>query len=290
MTATVLIEKVREELGTLEVPAEQVVALAEKFLQSAEAKPAPQTAEEKFISRNITPEEYEALTSSGKSLYLGDAEQLNRRWIEKQFKKLDVNWIMVIDGQVVLSGAKLRDYPEYEDLLALCERHGKYPFVFVSQRALAIEEGKSGWHGTREPADAYPTVPIALAGNKNRLATESDLDTGAADCYSSLELLTTHGVVTIQSKEARLTSEHLGQKYFYYVKLIWIELTDDRGEIRQRRASVVCVENWQNSPFIEINPTRTFLLGRAVLFELQPRLVLDFAAKCTEVQYSEAAS
>jgi hypothetical protein len=52
---------------------------------------------------------------------------------------------MVIDGQVVGSGPTLRSYPPKEDILKLCRRTGKWPFVFVHEAATAIEESASAW-------------------------------------------------------------------------------------------------------------------------------------------------
>ncbi len=42
---------------------------------------------------------------------------------------------------------------------ALCEKFGKFPFVFIDSRILMIEESLS-WHNTIEYDDAYPTVAV----------------------------------------------------------------------------------------------------------------------------------
>jgi len=194
MNATTLIENVCDEH---EASAEQVVALAKKYLQNAETS-LPQIEEEKFSGRNITLEEYIALPREERRRYQGEAKKLNRRWIETQFKKLDAKWMMVIDGRVVEHGTTFDNYPEDDEFLEFCQKTGKYPFVFFSPRVFAIEENSTAWHKTYEPNDSYPAVAITLAGYNKNLTTAADLDTGAMGCYGDLALLMTNGIVKIQ--------------------------------------------------------------------------------------------
>jgi hypothetical protein len=290
MTTESLIQKVRDELGPLDAKSEQAVATAAKILQSAETLPSLQPSEEKFLSRNITLEEYVALPRPERRRYQDQAKKLNALWIEEQFKKLGAKWMMVINNRVVLHGPTLDNYPEDEEFLKLCQSTGKYPFVFLSKRVFDIEEESPTWHKTYQPNDLYPTVSMALSGYNHQLGVAADLDTGAMDCYGDLELFTTNGIIKIQLQEFEDTSEHLSRPFTYFTKRIWLELIDDNGIRRRKRATVICVDDWQNSPFVAVNPNRTFLLGRSVLLELQPRLTLDFAAKRTVVQFSEATS
>ncbi len=289
MTTETLITKVREKLGTLDKNGEQILSTVLDVFKDVETLSLPKTSKESFVSQNITLREYKILSPAKKEHYLRDAEKLNQDWIENQFKKLKANWIMVVDGQIVLSGAKLKDYPEHDDFLALCRRTGKYPFVFINQRALAVEEHATAWHETYEPGDAYPALSITVSGNNKHFDAEADLDTGAADCYGAFELLVAKGVIKTQPDEARLTSQHLNKQYVYFIKHLWLELVDIAGAKQQCRAMVVCVNNWLNSPFTSINPARTFLLGRSVLLELRPRLILDFSNRSTEVQFAKAS-
>jgi hypothetical protein len=288
MTTAILIEKLREELGTFDVPAEQAVAMAKEILQRAKA--APQPSEDKFISRNITLEEYAALPLEEKSRYHDEAEEINQRWVEAQLKKHSAKWIMVVDDQIVRHGTTMKNFPNHEEIIALCNSTGKYPFVFFSPRIFAIEELATSWHTTKEPNDAYPALSIKLLGNNNHVETEADLDTGAIDCYAPLELLQANGVVKIQSGDVVRFSKHLGQTFFYFALPVWLELAVETGTSRKCVTTVFCVVDWRNSPFAAINPNRTFLLGREVLFELKPRLTLDFAVRCTEVQFPKATS
>lgn len=290
MTGTVLIEKVREEFGTLEVPVEKVMAFAKKILERAQTETTRQQPEEKFISRNITLKEYVTLSLERKAQYQGDAETLNKQWIDNQLASLGAKWIMVVDGRVVRHGATLQHFPNHEELIALCQSTGKYPFAFFSSRVFAIEEINTSWHKTKDLGDVYPAVSIAVLGNQSRFETEADLDTGAVECYAGFELLSANNIVKVHNEDLAWASKHLGQPFFYFALPIKLELSNDAGERRQCQTTVLCVIDWWHSPFIAINPTRTFLLGRSVLFELRPRLVLDFDVRSTEVQFKTASS
>lgn len=283
MNSATLIEKV---CGELEAPAEQVVALAKKYFQNAETS-LPQIEEEKFSGRNITLEEYIVLPREERRRYQGEAKKLNRRWIETQFKKLDAKWMMVIDSRIVEYGTTFDNYPEDDEFLGLCQKTGKYPFVFISPRVFAIEESSTAWHRTYERDDSYPVVAITLSDYNKNLTTAADFDTGAMGCYADLALLFANGIVKIQPQEFEDTSEHLSQPYVYFTKNVWLELADGSGTARRTRTTVICVEDWGTSPFTAINSTRTFLLGRSVLLKLKPRIILDFAIQHTEVQFAE---
>jgi len=290
MTTETLIKKVRDELGPLHLQSEQAVAAAMKILQNAQAESSVQTAEKKFVSRNITPEEYVALLPAERRRYFSEAKKQNHRWIENQFENLKAKWIMVIEGQVIKHSATLDDYPDDEEFETFCDKTGKYPFIFFNPLVFAIEELATTWHKTKASGDSYPALSITLSGNSNRFETRADLDTGAIDSYCSFELLKSRGVIKTYLKEPEYDSEHLSQPFVYRAKRVSLELVDNNGVGRQVKTTIICVNDWQSSPFIAINPNRTFLLGRSTLLKLQPRLILDFAAKHTEVQFAEAAS
>lgn len=289
MTAETIIQKVREELGTLDKNGEQTVAAVLKVLKRTEPGTLEST-KETFVSRNITLEEYIGLPRLERRRYQSEARNHNALWIENQFNRLAAKWIMVVDGRVVQHGATLDNYPEDEEFLEFCQKTGKYPFVFFNKRVFAIEESPTAWHKTRDNNDYYPAATIVLSNTSNQFITEADLDTGAIDCYSDLELLLTNGIITVRAQDFEDTSEHLGQSFIYLAKRAWLELADESGRSRRWRTTIICVSDWQNSPFTAINPTRTFLLGRSVLLELRPRVVLDFEAHSTQVYYSVKAS
>jgi len=287
MTTEKLIQKVREKTGSLSSENEQILATAMQILHDAENASLPPPSEENFLSRNITLEDYKALPRDEKRHYHDEAEKLNQHWVESQFRIHNAEWIMVVDGQVVRSGATLDDFTDHEELLEICHKTGKYPFAFFSKWIFAIEEQSTAWHNTHKVDDAYPALSIRLAGNNNLFEAEADLDTGATDCYGSLELLITRGIVTIHPDDVERSSQHLNKSFFYFTKDVWLELTDMTGVIRRWRTSIICVENWRSSSFTAINPGRTILLGRRILLNLRPRLTLDFDAHLTEVEFKK---
>lgn len=183
MTAETIVKKVQKELGVLDERAEQFVATLKKVLQDAGEASVRQLSEESFVGRNISMEEYCALPRPARRNYQSEAEKLNRRWIEHQFKTLKANWIIVIDGQVVKHGASLGDYPSEEEIRELQQKTGKCPFVFFSEFMLAIEEHPTLWHHTKEPEDFYPALAVVISGHNNLFETEADLDSGAFECY-----------------------------------------------------------------------------------------------------------
>ena len=286
MTTEKLIQKVREELGMLDTKGEQIVATALRVLQGSDKEHVPQRPEDDFVSRNISMEEYRALSHLERRRYQSDAEKINRRWIDKQFKSLGANWIMVIDGNVVKYGSTLDNYPGDEELRNLRQQTGKCPFVFLSKFLLTIEEHQTQWHHTNEPADSYPALSVTVLGQSNLFETEADLDTGAVECYGDLDRLVDRGVINIDPDDIEHNSSHLSQPV-YLTKEVRIDLVDKLGVSHSYRTAMICVSEWQNSPFTVINPDRTLLLGRRVLLRLRPRITLDFDLRLTEVEFRE---
>lgn len=94
--------------------------------------------EEVFIGANVSPAEYEAWSRDDRLKYQTAPEKTNAGWIERKIQELRAAWIMVIDGKVVAHGS-LTDYPFDEEFDALCEKFGKFPFVFLSSLILMIE-------------------------------------------------------------------------------------------------------------------------------------------------------
>jgi hypothetical protein len=200
----------------------------------------------------------------------------NREWLLQKFKDLKAAWLMVVDGQVIASGATLSDYPTPEQLLAVCHRTGKFPFLFINEMIMVIEESGSTWHLTNIPHDFYPTVPIKIRSDKATTAIVGDLDTGAIPTFVDYDFLVDQNLIQPQAPEETDNAQHLGQVYDYLTRSIVIEIVFPSREVRSLEIPIACVIDWQNSPFVAINPSRVALLGRAVLLELKPRILLDF--------------
>ncbi|MDZ7290951.1 MAG: hypothetical protein ONB44_12240 [candidate division KSB1 bacterium] len=241
------------------------------------------TQEEPFIGTNVSVAQYEAWSRHKRLEYQTEPEKVNSRWIERKLQELHAAWIMVIDGQVVASGS-LTDYPSDEEFDAFCEKFGKFPFVFLSPRVLMIEENIS-WHKTLEDGDAYPTVPVAVKGTAGHVEIHADFDTGAIGVHFDQELLLRHKVMTWRDHDIEKVSQHLGQNFRYIQRPLWLEVTDKHGMCQRVGMIALCIENWQSSPFVAINPQRTALVGREIFLKLRPVVHLDFAARQTEIEY-----
>jgi len=63
-----------------------------------------------------------------------------------------------MDGQVIASGKSLKDQPMQPQIAEIYRRIGKFPFVFINDAFMTIEESASAWHETNTPGDAYPIV------------------------------------------------------------------------------------------------------------------------------------
>ncbi|MGH7601155.1 MAG: hypothetical protein ACREOI_32765 [bacterium] len=284
-TQEAVLEKVRARVGTLDAKAEQAVAQAIAVLnESRQSEPPARPVEEKFVSANVSLAQYDAWSPEERFQYLNNAKKINAHWIKKYFQDLSAAWLMVIDGEVIAHGASIQHLPQEQEFEALCEKHGKYPFVFFNPRLFMIEEALA-WHHTVEPDDAYPTVAVKLRGGRGVLDLVADLDTGAIDAYFNLDLLVKHGLLTPGTRDYEDESEHLGQSFRFIAKPLWLSVADKNGNSREAGFFAFCIKNWRHSPFVAINPNRTALVGRSVFFKIAPVILLDFAARQAEIEF-----
>jgi hypothetical protein len=110
----------------------------------------------KFIGENLLPEEYERLSLEERAGLQWRLKQRNRDWLQKQFAKLDAAWLVVVDGKVVTSGKTLEDKPLSPQILKISRRTGKFPFIFVNDKFITIEENISAWQTAIRVEDYYP--------------------------------------------------------------------------------------------------------------------------------------
>ncbi len=133
-----------------------------------------------FNGQNISVAAYEALAEDEKFKFLDKAENGNTDWLREKFRTLRAAWIMVVDGNAAAFGESMDTYPNDDEFLKLCQKFGKYPFVFFNPLILAIEEPASAWHPTVLAVnDFYPARPITISGNAGSHLIEADFDTGA---------------------------------------------------------------------------------------------------------------
>jgi len=286
MTHEGILEQVRQRLGALEGNAEQAVAEALAILNEPRQAP-PRRTEESFIGANVSVAQYEAWSPEERFLYLDNAEEANKDWIARQFQKLNAAWMMVIDGQVVAHNADFQKLLREHEFDALCEKYGKYPFVFFSPRLFMIEE-MTPWHKTKEPDDTYPTVCVKVRGGNKEVQITADFDTGAIETYFDLNLLLQNDLLKLGARNYERASTHLGRKFHFFTKPLRLYVEDKKGKSNEVELPVVCIKNWPKSPFVAINPNRIALAGRRLFHKLSPVVHLDFASRQTEIEFHDS--
>ncbi|MEK7730077.1 MAG: hypothetical protein AAB354_16845, partial [candidate division KSB1 bacterium] len=186
----------------------------------------------------------------------------NREWLLMQFQKLKAAWIMVLEGQVSASGATLESYPKPEQILEVCQRTRKFPFLFVNEEHLLVEERGCAWPHTIIPNDFYPSVAITLCSANAAIGVIGDFDTGASSSFIDYDWLVRHNLIQLQMQEEAESSHHLNRAYEYLPRRFVIEMVSAERETRTSEMTIACVADWQNSPFAMGNPERVALIGR----------------------------
>jgi len=246
ITHEAVLEKVRQRLGALDGKAEQAVMEAIAVLNESR-QTLPQQTEAPFVSANVSLAQYEAWSPEERFQYLDNAEKANARWVEQQLQNLNAAWLMVLDGQAVAHGTSIQTLPMEQEFDALCEKYGKYPFVFFSPSLFMIEE------------------------------TVFDLN-----------LLLQRGLLKLGARDYERASTHLGPKFHFFTKPLWLYVRDKNGKSTEVKLSAVCIKNWRTSPFVAINPNRTALVGRNLFLMIEPVVHLDFASRQTEIEFHDA--
>jgi hypothetical protein len=233
-----------------------------------------------FFGENPSPEAYRKLSFDERGALSEQLKEKNHQWLAEKFDTLKAAWLMVIDGEIIASGENLKTYPQREQISEILSRYGKQPFIFINDFLLAIEES---WHSTVYKNDFYPTVSIVLQTDSGSLEIDADFDTGATSSFADYDLLKSHHVVEPYENEYVEISRHLSETFGCVSRLINVEVKLLSGEVLRRTLPIQCVEKWNKSPFVRINPRRTALAGRDIFLELQPSVTLDFANRHTTI-------
>jgi len=237
----------------------------------------------KFIGENMRLEEHKKLSIKERALRKQRLKEQNHRWLRKQFSMLGAAWLVVVDGQIIASGKSLKNRPMQPQILEICRRTGKFPLVFINDDFMLIEESASVWRATKDPGDFYPTIPVTLSSNSGVVELVGDFDTGAAQTFADYDYLISKNIILPEVEDDYEISRHLGQTYHCVAKFIHLKLSSKSGDIRTFQAAINCVLDWRTSPFVKINPIRVALIGRDVLIELKPKVLLDFENLQTEI-------
>lgn len=292
MTDEIILETIKAELGAAD--AATLKSIWQNLREAKQkARISPEVAHKRtlqFIGENSPFDPNRKLSIKERAADKLRLKRQNREWLLQNFKTLRVAWFMVIDGEIAASGKTLSDYPTPEQLLEVCHSTGKFPFLFINEEVMAIEESSSAWHASNELKDYYPTVPIKFHSENAEAAVIGDLDTGAISTFVDYDLLARKKIIELSVQEDAELSLHLNQSYAYLPRRVEIEITLASGEMRSQTATIACVVDWQDSPFVKINPHRTALIGREVFFKFKPCLLLDFEKRQTEIWTSAMIS
>ncbi len=238
-----------------------------------------------FRTRNLSIEKYKRLSDGERGYFHTLAREENKSWIESQLQEHRAGWLVVVNGRVIVHGRSLDDYPDEAEIRGICEKTGKFPFVFVNNGLLAIEESETTWHQTVHPDDYYPTLGLRFLSLDRARSVElvADFDTGALSTFSELDQLVSSEIIETSLFDVPHIATHLNRRYSYILKHVLVQVDESTGYRHETPETAICVRDWHNSPFVQINPSREALVGRHLPNKLTLRLSLDFVARCIDV-------
>jgi hypothetical protein len=237
----------------------------------------------KFVGENLTLEEYERLSVEERCKLKQRLKEQNHHWLQEKFSAPRTAWLAVIDGEVIASGKTLKDLPLAKQNVEISRRTGKFPFIFINDDFMLIEESGSTWHETNDPGDFYPTLPVTLISASTAIEIIGDFDTGAAQTFANYDFLASRNLIRSEIGDDYDSSRHLSRSFNYVTKPLHFKLFSKSGKTYDLQTNINCVLNWHASPFIKINPQRVALIGRDLLLALKPKVLLDFEKRQTEI-------
>ena len=191
-----------------------------------------------FRTRNLSMDEYRELSEGERSYYHALAREENNGWIENQLREYDAGWLVVVDGRVISYGKNLNDYPDGAELKRICEKTRVFPFVFVNDLLLAVEEGTPVWHQTVHPDDHYPTLGLRLQSldAAKTIDLVADFDTGALGTFVDLDRLISGSIIQTTLFDVPHIATHLSHRYSYILTRTSRNQTGNHSPLRALRA------------------------------------------------------
>ncbi|MEW6620862.1 MAG: hypothetical protein AB1422_16265 [bacterium] len=238
-----------------------------------------------FVGENLTLEKYSSLDEDEKIHLQTTLWEKNGEWLTNKFEELNAAWVTVINGEIETFSSDIDEYPQRGDILDMCQKRGKFPFIFINKTLLTIEESSSKWTKTKYIDDYYPTVEIQAISSNSTLNIIADFDTGTSDLFVDMARLISEGLIASPfPEEVPDTDEHLGENYRFYTKHLCVGIVSERGKIKKvKDFSVYCIRNWGKSPFVKINPNRSALVGRRLFLKIGYSVHLHFSNRKTEI-------
>jgi hypothetical protein len=253
----------------------------ERLRQLVAETPEPKREETlTFRTPNLTLEEFAALSDQEANRITNEAYEANHEWVDREWQQRGAIWIAVIDGEVIASSPRI-NFPNGPRIRELGAATGKQAFIFVDKSRFVIEESV-GWNATRHAGDYYPTVPLTVVHESasSSVSLVAHFDTGSNYTYLPFEGLAEQGVVQRDPNEKGVEFFHLGEPFFCLSRFVRAQL-ENSSPLQEQ--DVVCVLDWQSSPFVQVNPQRAALVGRDLPAAMQSKIELDFEARTTMV-------
>jgi hypothetical protein len=100
----------------------------------------------------------------------------------------------------------------------------------------------------------------------------ADFDTGSRHTFADADLLQRQGVIHLLPTTLWAVGWHLNRSFRYTPKSLIVILTAADGTQKTSSQTILCVRNWQQSPFVAVNPNRTALIGRSLCLATQVKI------------------
>jgi hypothetical protein len=198
-------------------------------------KMAPPNKPLKFVGENLTLEEYERLSVDERCKLKQRLKEQNHHWLREKFSAPRTAWLAVIDGEVIASGKTLKDLPLAKQNVEISRRTGKFPFVFIHEDLMLIEESGSTWHETNNLGDFYPTLPATLSSASTAVEIIGDFDTGAAQTFADYDFLASHNLIRPKIGDDYESSRHLNRPFHYVAKLLHFKIFQNPARLTSYR-------------------------------------------------------
>lgn len=198
-------------------------------------------------------------------------------WITAAMNAKKWVWCVVIGTSLLAGSADLAQFPTDASIRDYGERYNLIPFAYSGIAPPEEVPGparRMNWNTTSYVNDWYPT----LQANLNGTALQDDFDTGAYCTFVSSNLVPKGDLNFLQE------GEHLGRPYRYFTTQVPIALIEGTQLSVKRQMAVIVVEDWHESPFVCINPSRRCLFGRDVLRAFPVAIVLNSKNRLTHLR------
>jgi len=172
-----------------------------------------------FVGENWTLEEFERLSPEARATRKWELKKKNYLWLQEKFSTLDAAWVAVVDGKIIAYDQRLKTKPASPQLLQMYRRTGKFPFVFVNEKLIAIEEG-TAWHETVKTDDFYPALPLIFSSASGNVDAIGDFDTGSSHTFIDYDFLAAQNVIRSEAIEDFEKHLHLNKTFIYVDKLV----------------------------------------------------------------------